>query len=569
MKQSMTFIPTLRAVPSDAEIKSHQLLLRAGFIKQIASGIYSYLPLAKRALDNIENIVREEMEKAGAAELLLPALQPAELWQESGRWHTYGDELMRLHDRHDRHFALGPTHEEVITSIVKDAVQSYKRLPLTLFQIQTKYRDEKRPRFGLLRGREFIMKDAYSFHTSHESLDEVYQKMHVAYTNIFKRCGLNFRSVLADSGAIGGKDTQEFMVLSEIGEDTIAYSDQSDYAANIEMADVCQVYEKPDVAEKELKKIKTPGQKTIVDVSEFLSVKPSEVIKSLVMLADEEPVMVLVRGDHEVNDIKVKNALNAKMVEFAEEEKTKELLKCSFGSIGPIQIPSEMKIIADHAVGAMVNAVCGANEDEHHYINVVPGRDFAVDEYADLRFIQEGDPSPDGKGTIRFARGIEVGHIFKLGTKYSEAMSAGFLDENGKPHPYIMGCYGIGVSRTLTAVAEQFNDERGLIWPVNIAPYDVHLIPINMKDSEQASCAEQLYDELQAEYDVLFDDRNERAGVKFNDSDLIGLPVRVTVGKRASEGIVEVKVRKTGEMLEVHRGDLSATLQNIFKALSV
>ncbi|MFS0643465.1 proline--tRNA ligase [Siminovitchia sp. 179-K 8D1 HS] len=568
MKQSMTFIPTLRDVPSDAEIKSHQLLLRAGFIKQVASGVYSYLPLAKRTLDNIEKIIREEMEKAGAAELLLPALQPAELWVESGRWYTYGDELMRLRDRHDRNFALGPTHEEVITSLVNDAIQSYKRLPLTLFQIQTKYRDEKRPRFGLLRGREFIMKDAYSFHTSEESLDEVYRKMHQAYTNIFRRCGLNFRSVLADSGAIGGKDTQEFMVLSEIGEDTIAFSDQSDYAANVEMADVRQVYEKPDIAEKELKKVATPNQKTIVDVSAFLNVKPSEVIKSLVMIADEEPVMVLVRGNHDVNDIKVKKALNAKIVEFAEEEKTKELLNCSFGSIGPINIPSEMKIIADHAVGAMINAVCGANEDGHHYINVVPERDFTVWQYADLRFIQEGDPSPDGKGTIRFARGIEVGHIFKLGTKYSEAMSAGFLDENGKSHPYIMGCYGIGVSRTLTAVAEQFNDEQGLIWPVNIAPYDVHLIAVNMKDSEQAGFTEALYNELMNEYDVLFDDRNERPGVKFNDSDLIGLPVRVTVGKKASEGIVEVKIRKTGEMMEVHHRDLLATLKNIFKELS-
>lgn len=565
MKQSMTFIPTLREVPSDAEIKSHQLLLRAGFIKQIASGVYSYLPLAKRTLDNIEAIIREEMEKAGAAELLLPALQPAELWEKSGRWHTYGDELMRLHDRHDRSFALGPTHEEVITSIVNDTIQSYKRLPLTLYQIQTKFRDEKRPRFGLLRGREFIMKDAYSFHTSQESLDEVYQKMHQAYTNIFKRCGLNFRSVLADSGAIGGKDTQEFMVLSEIGEDTIAFSDQSDYAANIEMAEVCQVYERTDVAEKSLKKVPTPDQKSIADVSAFLNVQPSEVIKSLVMMADEEPVMVLVRGDHEVNDIKVKNALNAKIVEFAEEEETQKLLKCSFGSIGPVHIPSEMKIIADHAVGAMINAVCGANEDEHHYVNVVPGRDFAVQQYADLRFIQEGDPSPDGKGTIRFARGIEVGHIFKLGTTYSEAMSAGFLDENGKPHPYIMGCYGIGVSRILTAVAEQFHDEQGLIWPVNIAPYDVHLIPVNMKDSKQASFAEELYNELMNEYDVLLDDRNERPGVKFNDSDLIGLPVRITVGKRASEGIVEVKVRKTGKKMEVQYRDLLATLKHIFK----
>lgn len=568
MRQSMTLIPTLRELPSDAEIKSHQLLLRAGFIKQIASGVYSYLPLAKKTLDNIEQIVREEMENAGAAELLLPALQPAELWQESGRWYTYGDELMRMHDRHDRSFALGPTHEEVITSIVSDGVPSYKRLPITLYQIQTKFRDEKRPRFGLLRGREFIMKDAYSFHTSAESLDDVYQKMYQAYTNIFTRCGLDFRAVLADSGAIGGKDTKEFMVLSEIGEDTIAYSDASSYAANIEMAEVHKEYEKPDEAEKELSKAATPGQKTIAEVSEYLNVQPSKIIKSLVMIINEEPVLVLVRGDHEVNDIKVKNALGADSVEFADEEKTKELLNCSFGSIGPVNLPSSLKIVADKAVEYMVNAVCGANEDDYHYTNVVPGRDFQVETYSDLRFIQEGDPSPDGNGTIRFARGIEVGHIFKLGTTYSEAMSAKYLDENGKSHPYIMGCYGIGVSRTLSAVAEQFNDDNGLIWPANIAPYNIHLIPVNMKDAEQENLAEKLYHMLKEHrYEVLFDDRNERPGVKFKDSDLIGIPVRVTVGKKAAEGIVEVKIRKSGEMQEVKVEDLLDVLTNIFSDL--
>ncbi len=568
MRQSMTLIPTLRELPSDAEIKSHQLLLRAGFIKQIASGVYSYMPLAKRALDHIEQIIREEMENAGAAELLLPALQPAELWQESGRWYTYGEELMRINDRHDRSFSLGPTHEEVITSIVSDSVPSYKRLPITLYQIQTKFRDEKRPRFGLLRGREFIMKDAYSFHTSEESLDEVYQKMHQAYTNIFTRCGLDFRAVLADSGSIGGKDTQEFMVLSEIGEDTIAYSDASSYAANIEMAEVHQVYERSDEPEKELSKVETPGKKTIAEVSGFLNVQPSNVIKSLVLIVDEEPVMVLVRGDHEINDIKVKNALDASSVEFADEERTKELLNCSFGSIGPVNLPATLKIVADNAVEAMVNAVCGANEDDFHYTNVIPGRDFHVDKYADLRFIQEGDPSPDGNGTIRFARGIEVGHIFKLGTTYSKAMSATFLDENGKDHPYIMGCYGIGVSRTLAAVAEQFNDENGLIWPAAIAPYDIHLIPVNMKDAEQKDLAEKLYNELKEhKYSVLFDDRNERPGVKFKDSDLIGMPVRVTVGKKAAEGIVEVKIRKSGEMQEVKAGELLEVLTHIFKEL--
>ncbi|MBS4217715.1 proline--tRNA ligase [Bacillus sp. FJAT-49711] len=557
MRQSMTLIPTLREVPADADIKSHQLLLRAGFIRQTASGVYTYMPLAKRTLDKIEKIIREEMENAGAAELLMPALQPAELWQESGRWYTYGDELMRMHDRHGRDFALGATHEEVITSLINNEVQSYKRLPLTLFQIQTKFRDEQRPRFGLLRGREFIMKDAYSFHTSPESLDEVYDKMYTAYMNIFTRCGLDFRAVLADSGAIGGKDTQEFMVLSEIGEDTIAYSDSSDYAANIEMAECVVEYESPKEDEKELEKIQTPNQKTIAEVSSFFNVEPKKCIKSLVFKIDEEPVMILVRGDHEVNDIKVKNTLNAKSVELCDHEETEKILGCPTGSLGPVGVAGKMKVYADHAVKAIVNAVCGANDDGFHFINANPRRDFKVENYADFRSIMEGDPSPDGNGTIRFARGIEVGHIFKLGTTYSEAMDANYLDENGRAQNYIMGCYGIGVSRTLSAIAEQFNDEDGLVWPNHIAPYHIHVIPVNMKNQDQVGLAEELYNLFKANrYEVLLDDRSERPGVKFNDSDLIGLPIRITVGKRASEGIVEVKVRKTGESIEVESTQL-------------
>ncbi|MBS4198991.1 proline--tRNA ligase [Bacillus sp. FJAT-49732] len=566
MRQSMTLIPTLREVPADADIKSHQLLLRAGFIRQIASGVYSYMPLAKRALDKIEKIIREEMENAGAAELLMPALQPAELWQESGRWFTYGDELMRMHDRHGRDFALGATHEEVITSLVNDDVQSYKRLPLTLFQIQTKFRDEKRPRFGLLRGREFIMKDAYSFHTSAESLDEVYNKMYTAYMNIFTRCGLDFRAVLADSGAIGGKDTQEFMVLSEIGEDTIAYSDTSDYAANIEMAECVVDYEKSTEDEKKLEKIATPNQKTIAEVSSFFNIEPQKCIKSLVFKVDDEPIMILVRGDHDVNDIKVKNVLNAKTVELCDQEETEHILGCPTGSLGPVGVTGKLKVYADHAVKALVNAVCGANADGFHFVNVNPGRDFEVENYADFRFIMEGDPSPDGKGIIRFARGIEVGHIFKLGTTYSEAMDANYLDENGRAQNYIMGCYGIGVSRTLSAIAEQFNDENGLVWPNNIAPYHIHVIPVNMKDQDQVDLAGELYDLCKTNrYDVLLDDRSERPGVKFKDSDLIGLPIRVTVGKRANEGIVEVKVRKTGESFEVDKAELLPLINNLLK----
>jgi prolyl-tRNA synthetase len=565
MKQSMTLIPTLREVPADAEIKSHQLLLRAGFVRQNASGIYSYLPMAQRVLKKIETIVREEMDNAGAVELLMPALQQAELWQESGRWYTYGPELMRMNDRHEREFALGATHEEVITSLVRDEVKSYKRLPLTLYQIQTKFRDEKRPRFGLLRGREFIMKDAYSFHSSQESLDEVYDRLFTAYSNIFRRCGLNFRAVIADSGAMGGKDTHEFMVLSDVGEDTIAYSDTSNYAANIEMAPVINSYEKSDEPQKEMEKVLTENKKTIEEVVGFLQVDASKCIKSLLFKVDDQYVLVLVRGDHEVNDIKVKNLYAASIVELATPEETKEILGCSIGSLGPVGV-NKVEIIADPAVQAIVNGVCGANEEDHHFINVNPDKDFTVTKYADIRFIQEGDVSPDGQGTIVFAKGIEVGHVFKLGTRYSEAMNATYLDENGRTQPMIMGCYGIGVSRTLAAVAEQFNDENGLVWPSQIAPFEVHLIPINMKDDAQANLASELYEQLKAQsVEVLMDDRAERPGVKFADSDLIGLPVRVTVGKKASEGIVEVKVRKTGEMLEVHKDDLLQTISGLLK----
>ncbi|WP_423410056.1 proline--tRNA ligase [Heyndrickxia sp. MSNUG] len=567
MKQSMTLIPTLREVPSDAEVKSHQLLLRAGFIRQNASGVYTYMPLGRKVLQKVEAIIREEMNHAGAAELFMPALQQAELWQESGRWYSYGPELMRLRDRHDREFALGATHEEVITSLVRDEVKSYKRLPLTLYQIQTKFRDEKRPRFGLLRGREFIMKDAYSFHATQKSLDEVYERLFQAYTNIFRRCGLNFRAVIADSGAMGGKDTHEFMVLSEIGEDTIAYSDTSDYAANIEMAPVTAVYEKSGKQANELEKIHTENKKSIEEVSAFLQVEDKDCVKSLLFKVDDRHVLVLVRGDHEVNEIKLKNFFEASVVELADANTTKEVLGCSVGSLGPVGV-GNVEVVADHAVKGVVNGVCGANEEDYHYQNVNPERDFKVSAYADFRFIKEGDPSPDGNGTIVFAKGIEVGHVFKLGTRYSEAMNAVFLDENGRTQPMIMGCYGIGVSRTMAAVAEQFNDENGLVWPQNISPFDVHLIAINMKDKEQAALAEELYANMKTSgLDVLLDDRQERPGVKFADSDLIGLPVRVTVGKKASEGIVEVKIRKNGEMQEIHKDQLAEALKTILQEL--
>ncbi|EAE1536575.1 proline--tRNA ligase [Listeria monocytogenes] len=565
MRQTMTFIPTLKEVPADAEVKSHQLLLRAGFIRQTASGIYSYLPLATLMLRKIETIIREELEAIGAAELLMPALQPAELWQESGRWNDYGPELMRLKDRASRDFALGPTHEEVITALLRDEVKSYKRLPLTLYQIQTKFRDEKRPRFGLLRGREFIMKDAYSFHATSESLDEVYNLMHQAYSNIFTRCGLEFRSVIADSGSIGGNESKEFMALSDIGEDTIAYSDASDYAANTEMAPVLYMEKKSHELEKDLEKVVTPDQKSITDIVGFLEVPIEKTMKSMLYQVDDEVIMVLVRGDHEVNDIKIKNALDATNVELVDPAVAVELLGANFGSLGPINVPENMRVFADNAVKDIVNAVVGANEDGFHYINVNPDRDFSVTSYFDLRMIQVGDLSPDGQGVIKFAEGIEVGHIFKLGTKYSEAMNATILDENGRAQPIIMGCYGIGVSRILSAIAEQSNDENGFVWDKQISPFDLHLIPVNMKSEEQVAFAETLYTSLQdAGFSVLIDDRAERAGVKFADADLIGLPIRITVGKKAAEGVVEVKIRKTGEMIEVRQDELLNTLPILF-----
>ncbi|SDO83004.1 proline--tRNA ligase [Halobacillus sp. SY10] len=567
MRQSHMLIPTLKENPADAEIKSHQLLVRAGYIRQIASGIYSFLPIGRRVLSKVENIVREEMEKIGAHEMAMPALEPSELWKETGRWTTFGSELMRLNDRHNREFALGATHEEVITSLVRHEVKSYKQLPLTVFQIQNKFRDEARPRFGLLRGREFLMKDAYSFNESYESLDETYDKMFEAYSNVFRRCGLNFRAVIADSGAMGGKDTHEFMVLSEVGEDVIAYSDTSRYAANIEMAPVVAAYEKSTATPQTMEKVETPGQKTMKDVAEFLGHDLQEGIKSILFQVDERFVLALTRGDHEVNDVKLKNLYDADIVELASEEDTKRLLGSGFGSLGPIGVTEEVEVVADHAVQAMVNVSCGANEEGYHFKNATPERDFAVKTYADLRFIEEGDPSPDGEGIIKFARGIEVGHVFKLGEFYSERMNATFLNDQGKAKTMIMGSYGIGVSRTLAAIVEQYHDERGITWPKNIAPYQVHLLSLNPKKEEQKELADQLYDTLlDAGIEVLYDDRKERAGVKFADSDLFGVPVRITVGKRAGEGVVEVKERATGDQNELETSEVLEYIKNWYKA---
>ncbi|RCW70680.1 proline--tRNA ligase [Saliterribacillus persicus] len=564
MRQSQTLLPTLKETPAGADIKSHQLLLRAGFIRQTASGVYSFLPLGKKVLTKVEAIVREEMENAGAVEMLMPALQPSELWKETNRWDNFGPELMRLHDRHHREFALGATHEEVITDLIRSEINSYKKLPLTLYQIQTKFRDEKRPRFGLLRGREFVMKDAYSFHTNDESLDEVYDRLFTAYSNIFKRCGLNFRAVIADSGAMGGKDTHEFMVLSEVGEDTIAYSDSSDYAANIEMAPVIDRYEDTKQTEiDELALVSTPNQKTMVEVASFLNRPLDQGIKSLLFKIDEEFVLVLTRGDHDVNDIKLKHIYQAVEVELATEEEAKNLLGASVGSLGPVNVKN-VEVIADYSVKSIVDGYCGANEDDKHYINVQPERDLVISKYEDIRFIKEGDLSPDGNGIIKFAKGIEVGHVFKLGKVYTEKMGANYLDEFGKSQVMTMGCYGIGVSRTLAAIVEQYNDENGITWPSAVAPYQIHMLTMQSNKEEQVELAEQIYTTLKEnQIDVLYDDRKERPGVKFADSDLIGIPVRLTIGKKANEGIIECKIRATGEQFDIHISELLGRLQEV------
>ncbi len=561
MKQSKVFIPTLREVPAEAEAKSHQLLLKAGLIKQNAAGVYSYLPIATRVIHKISEIIREEMERIDAVEVVMPVLQQSELWKESGRWDAYGMELMRLRDRNQREFALGPTHEEVVTSLVRDELRSYKQMPLTLFQIQTKFRDEKRPRFGLLRGREFIMKDAYSFHTDEASLMETYQNMFHAYQTIFNRVGLNVRPVVADSGAIGGNHTHEFHALSAIGEDTIVYSEQSDYAANIEKAEVPYYASNTTLdAQKDLEKVETPNMKTAKQVADFLGVPLENITKTMVFKVNGEFVLILVRGHHELNEVKIKDYFKTDDVALASDEEIRNLLNATSGSLGPIT-DRDIKVYADQFVQSANNLIVGANDDGYHYVNANVDRDFKVEAYGDFRFILEGEPLADGSGPARFAEGIEVGQVFVLGEKYSESMHATVLNQQGREQNLTMGCYGIGVSRTLSAIIEQHHDENGIIWPKAVSPYDIHLITVNPKKEDQRECADRLYDLLQTKYDVLYDERNERAGVKFNDADLIGLPLRVVVGKNAAEGIVEVKRRDNGETEEIHVDALLAHLE--------
>ena len=545
MRMSKALVPTLRDNPAEADIASHQLLVRGGFIRKSAAGLYHYLPLGKRVLAKIETIIREEMDDFGCQELLMPIVQPAELWQETGRWNAYGAEMFRVTDRHEREFCLGPTHEEMITDLVRNEVNSYRQLPMRLYQMQNKYRDEKRPRFGLIRGREFIMQDVYSFDRDPEGLDATYWDMYKAYTNVFTRCGLNFRPIEADGGAIGDSQTHEFTALAEVGENTVEYCDACGYAANIEIAP-CPKPQAPESYEemKEMEKVSTPDSKTIEAVSAFLKVPAEKTIKTLFFQADDEIICALVRGDHEVNDVKLQHVHPCVAIDMAEAEDVEKAVGCGFGSLGPVGLKN-VKVYADWSVEHMRNLVCGANEEAYHFINVNPGRDFQVEGYFDIRMLQEGEVCPKCGQPLKSARGIEVGQVFKLGTKYSESMGATYLDENGKSQVIHMGCYGIGVSRTMAACVEQHHDDNGMIWPINIAPYHVVIVPISAKDEKQMEIAENLYAELRKRgVEVMLDDRNERPGVKFKDADLIGYPLRITVGKKsAEEQTVEYKLR--------------------------
>ncbi|MBP2650255.1 MAG: Prolyl-tRNA synthetase [Firmicutes bacterium] len=567
MRASQLYAPTLRETPAEAEVISHQLMLRAGFIRKAAGGMYTYLPLAWRVLRKIETIVREEMDAKGGQELAMPVIQPAEIWQESGRWDVYGDEMFRLKDRHNRNFCLGPTHEEMITTVVRSDVRSYRQLPLMLYQIQNKYRDEIRPRFGLMRGREFIMKDLYSFDRDEQGLDESYSKMYDAYTKIFTRCGLEFRPVEADSGAIGGSGSHEFMVLADSGEAAIVYCQKCNYAANVEKAEMHPIVA-PDEEPLPLEERSTPGTKSIEAVCKLLKISADKTIKTLAYQTEKKLVLALVRGDHEVNEIKLQNELNCINLALANEIDVQNLTGAVPGFIGPIGV-KDVIIVADATVMNMHNSVAGANKTDYHYINVNPGRDFKPAIVADIRMIKESDPCPHCGAPVNTARGIEAGQVFKLYTKYSKALKATFLDENGKEKLMVMGCYGVGVSRTMAAAIEQNNDEHGIIWPVAIAPYHAVIVPVNVKDIAQMELAEKIYTELnKSGVDAVLDDRPERAGVKFKDADLIGYPLKITLGPKAlNENLIEVKVRKNGEIFFFAPENFVTEIKTLLKKL--
>jgi prolyl-tRNA synthetase len=556
MRTSQLLIPTLREDPGEAETVSHRLMLRAGMIRKLAAGIYTYLPLGLRVLRKIEAIVREEMNRAGAQEVLMPITSPAELWRETGRWDMYGKELLRFKDRHERDFCLGPTHEEVITDLIRREVRSYRQLPLNFYQIQTKFRDEIRPRFGLMRGREFIMKDAYSFDKDEAGAKLSYQKMYDAYGRIFTRCGLTFRAVEADTGIIGGTSSHEFMVLADTGEETIVYAQGGTYAANVERAEVLPPAGAAMEAARPLRKVPTPGVRSVEEVTAFLQIAPQQLVKTLLYQTPGGLVAVLVRGDHDVNEVKVRKLLGVAALELADPAGVAAATGAPVGFAGPVGL-RHVRIIADHAVKAIRNVVVGANEADAHYADANWDRDFTVEQFADLRNAQAGDPSPAGDGILKIARGIEVGHVFMLGTKYSQAMNAVFLDPDGKECPAIMGCYGIGVSRVAAAAIEQHHDAKGILWPVPIAPFHLHLLPLS-QSAAVSDTARALYDSLTgAGVEVLWDDRDERAGVKFNDADLIGAPYQAVIGdKGLAQGTVELKERKTGAVKRIPPGEV-------------
>lgn len=566
MRYSQTLLPTLKETPAEAEVVSHRLLLRAGFIRKLTAGIYSYLPIGLAAMRKVENIVREEMNRAGAQELLMPMVQPADMWRETGRYEKYGPELLRFRDRHDRESCLGPTHEEVITDIARKELHSYRNLPINLYQIQTKFRDEIRPRFGLMRGREFVMKDAYSFDVSDEAAGVSYMKMYEAYKKIFTRCGLSFRAVQADSGAIGGSFSHEFMVLADTGEDTIVVCKDCEYAANMEKAVVKLVEDDQAQAPAELEKIETPGKRKVDAVCDFLSIEPKQLVKTMVYKADGKPVAVLVRGDREVEEVKLKNLLGVADVELADDKEVFEATGVPTGYLGPVSI--KIRTVADQEVAVMQNFYVGGNEKNYHLKNVNFERDFQVEAVADLRQITTSDPCPECGGKLDTTEGIEVGHVFKLGTGYSESMNATFQDRDGKEKYFVMGCYGIGVSRIVAAAIEQNHDENGIIFPVPLAPYTVIIVNLGVNDETINTAAETLYRDLQtAGLEVLIDDRDERPGFKFKDADLLGIPYRVTVGKSfLKNGTLEIKCRKDGTIQELTPEETVRSLQTTILA---